>query len=64
MLINDPALIERAEIIRQKGTNRNRFLNGEVDKYTLGSTAAPATRLPISWPLCCSLNSKSGRLLS
>jgi dTDP-4-amino-4,6-dideoxygalactose transaminase len=34
LLISDPALIERAEIIREKGTNRSRFLRGEVDKYT------------------------------
>jgi dTDP-4-amino-4,6-dideoxygalactose transaminase len=34
ILINDPALIERAEIIREKGTNRSRFFRGQVDKYT------------------------------
>jgi dTDP-4-amino-4,6-dideoxygalactose transaminase len=34
LLINDPKLIERAEIIREKGTNRSRFFRGEVDKYT------------------------------
>ncbi|WP_075183406.1 dTDP-4-amino-4,6-dideoxygalactose transaminase [Pantoea sp. 1.19] len=33
-LINDPALIERAEIIREKGTNRSQFFRGQVDKYT------------------------------
>ena len=41
LLINDPALIERAEIIREKGTNRSRFFRGMVDKYTwvdLGSS--------------------------
>lgn len=32
--INDPALVERAEIIREKGTDRSLFLRGEVDKYT------------------------------
>lgn len=32
--MNDPALVERAEIIREKGTNRSRFLRGQVDKYT------------------------------
>ena len=32
--INDPKLIERAEIIREKGTNRNKFFRGEIDKYT------------------------------
>ncbi|ACR67357.1 dTDP-4-amino-4,6-dideoxygalactose transaminase [Edwardsiella ictaluri] len=33
-LINDAALIERAEIIREKGTNRSQFFRGQVDKYT------------------------------
>ena len=34
LLINDPSYIERAEIIREKGTNRSLFFRGEVDKYT------------------------------
>lgn len=34
LLINDEKLIERAEIIREKGTNRSQFFRGEVDKYT------------------------------
>ncbi len=34
LLINDPELVERAEIIREKGTNRSRFFRGQVDKYT------------------------------
>src|SRR5450631_2732639 len=34
LLINDPRLIERAEIIREKGTNRSRFFRGQVDKYS------------------------------
>ena len=34
LLINDPQFIERAEIIREKGTDRTRFFRGEVDKYT------------------------------
>jgi dTDP-4-amino-4,6-dideoxygalactose transaminase len=34
LLINDAALIERAEIAREKGTNRSRFFRGQVDKYT------------------------------
>jgi dTDP-4-amino-4,6-dideoxygalactose transaminase len=45
LLINDPALIERAEIIREKGTNRSRFFRGQVDKYTwvdLGSSYLPS----------------------
>ena len=33
-LINDRSLIERAEIIREKGTNRSQFFRGQVDKYT------------------------------
>jgi dTDP-4-amino-4,6-dideoxygalactose transaminase len=41
LLINDPELVERAEIIWDKGTNRRRFERGEVDRYTwvdLGSS--------------------------
>jgi dTDP-4-amino-4,6-dideoxygalactose transaminase len=34
LLINDPRYVERAEILREKGTNRSRFFRGEVDKYT------------------------------
>lgn len=34
LVINDPALIERAEIVQEKGTNRSRFFRGEVDRYT------------------------------
>lgn len=34
LIINDPSLIERAEVLREKGTNRSRFFRGEVDKYT------------------------------
>jgi dTDP-4-amino-4,6-dideoxygalactose transaminase len=34
LLINDPSLVERAEIAREKGTNRSRFFRGQVDKYT------------------------------
>lgn len=34
LLINDPRLIARAEVLREKGTNRSRFFRGEVDKYT------------------------------
>ncbi len=34
LLLNDPALVERAEILREKGTNRSRFFRGQVDKYT------------------------------
>ena len=41
LLVQDAALFERAEIIREKGTNRSRFFRGQVDKYTwvsLGSS--------------------------
>lgn len=41
LLINDERFIERAEILREKGTNRSQFLRGQVDKYTwrdLGSS--------------------------
>ncbi|HWU44809.1 MAG TPA: dTDP-4-amino-4,6-dideoxygalactose transaminase [Bdellovibrio sp.] len=34
LIINDPRFVERAEIVRDKGTNRQQFLNGQVDKYT------------------------------
>ncbi|MDD4976887.1 MAG: dTDP-4-amino-4,6-dideoxygalactose transaminase [Bacteriovorax sp.] len=34
ILINNPALMERADIVRDKGSNRQQFLRGEVDKYT------------------------------
>ena len=45
LLINDPRLVERAEIIREKGTNRSRFFRGQVDKYTwvdVGSSYVPS----------------------
>ena len=48
LLINDAALIERAEIIREKGTNRSRFFRGQIDKYTwvdLGSSYLPSDML-------------------
>jgi len=44
LLVNNPALVERAEIIREKGTNRSKFFRGEVDKYTwmdIGSSYLP-----------------------
>jgi dTDP-4-amino-4,6-dideoxygalactose transaminase len=45
ILINDETLIDRAEIVREKGTNRSRFRRGEVDKYTwvdVGSSFLPS----------------------
>jgi dTDP-4-amino-4,6-dideoxygalactose transaminase len=44
LLINDPRFVERAEIIREKGTNRSKFFRGQVDKYTwveIGSSYLP-----------------------
>lgn len=48
LLINDPRLVERAEILREKGTNRSRFFRGQVDKYTwvdVGSSYLPSDLL-------------------
>ena len=45
LCINSPDLVERAEIIREKGTNRSKFLRGEIDKYTwvdVGSSHVPS----------------------
>lgn len=45
IVINEPRFIERAEIIREKGTDRSKFLRGEVDKYTwvdIGSSYLPS----------------------
>jgi len=44
LLVNDPAMAVRAEIIREKGTNRSQFFRGQVDKYTwvdVGSSFLP-----------------------
>jgi dTDP-4-amino-4,6-dideoxygalactose transaminase len=44
LLVRDPGLAERAEIIREKGTNRSKFFRGQVDKYTwcdVGSSYLP-----------------------
>ncbi len=44
LLINDPKFVERAEMIREKGTNRSQFFRGQVDKYTwvdIGSSYLP-----------------------
>ncbi|CEK10257.1 dTDP-4-amino-4,6-dideoxygalactose transaminase [Legionella hackeliae] len=45
LLINDERFVERAEVIREKGTNRSQFLRGQVDKYTwrdIGSSFLPS----------------------
>jgi dTDP-4-amino-4,6-dideoxygalactose transaminase len=48
LLVNNEDLHERAEIIREKGTNRSQFFRGQVDKYTwieMGSSALPSDML-------------------
>jgi dTDP-4-amino-4,6-dideoxygalactose transaminase len=45
LLVNDPGLCEKAEVVREKGTNRTRFFAGEVDHYTwtdMGSSFLPS----------------------
>jgi dTDP-4-amino-4,6-dideoxygalactose transaminase len=45
LLVNDPRFVERAEIIREKGTNRSQFFRGQIDKYTwmdFGSSYLPS----------------------
>jgi dTDP-4-amino-4,6-dideoxygalactose transaminase len=48
LLVNDERYIERAEIVREKGTNRSRFFRGQVDKYSwvdIGSSFLPSDLL-------------------
>lgn len=48
LLLNDSSFVERAEILREKGTNRSRFFRGEVDKYNwvdVGSSYLPSDLL-------------------
>lgn len=48
LLVNDPELVERALIIREKGTNRSQFFRGQVDKYSwvdIGSSYLPSDLL-------------------
>ncbi|MGD1253674.1 dTDP-4-amino-4,6-dideoxygalactose transaminase [Mycobacterium seoulense] len=48
LVVNDPALASRAEILREKGTNRTQFMRGQVDKYTwvdVGSSYIPSDML-------------------
>jgi dTDP-4-amino-4,6-dideoxygalactose transaminase len=48
LLINDSSLIERAEIVREKGTDRSKFFRKQVDKYTwvdIGSSYVPSDLL-------------------
>jgi dTDP-4-amino-4,6-dideoxygalactose transaminase len=48
LIVNDPSLVERAEVLWQKGTNRFRFDRGDIDKYTwidIGSSFLPSERI-------------------
>jgi len=59
LVINDPRYIQRAEILREKGTNRSRFFRGEVDKYTwvdVGSSYLPSDLLAAF--LCAQLEAR------
>ncbi len=59
LVINDPCYLERAEVIREKGTNRSRFFRGQVDKYTwvdIGSSYLPSDILAAF--LCAQLEKK------
>jgi dTDP-4-amino-4,6-dideoxygalactose transaminase len=59
LLLNDAAYTERAEILREKGTNRSRFFRGQVDKYTwvdVGSSFLPSDLLAAF--LCAQLEAR------
>ena len=59
LLINDNALVERAEIIREKGTDRSKFFRGQVDKYgwvDIGSSYLPSEVLAAL--LCAQLDDR------
>ena len=48
LLVSEPSYMERAEILREKGTNRSRFFRGQVDKYSwvdIGSSYLPSELL-------------------
>jgi dTDP-4-amino-4,6-dideoxygalactose transaminase len=61
LLVNDARFVERAEIVREKGTNRSQFFRGQVDKYTwvdLGSSSLPGEL--ISAFLCAQMEEAEG----
>jgi dTDP-4-amino-4,6-dideoxygalactose transaminase len=61
LVLNDPALVDRAEIIREKGTDRSKFFRGHVDKYSwvdLGSSYLPSDLLAAF--LCAQLGAADG----
>lgn len=69
VLINNLKAVERAEIIREKGTNRSKFFRGQVDKYTwcdIGSSYLPsdilAAYLWAQFEICDEINDKRMRV--
>ncbi|MGH3609801.1 MAG: DegT/DnrJ/EryC1/StrS family aminotransferase, partial [Pseudonocardiaceae bacterium] len=59
LIVNDPSLLERAEIIREKGTNRSRFFRGLIDKYSwvdVGSSYLPSEL--VAAHLCAQLEAR------
>ena len=62
LVVNDPALAERAEIIHEKGTNRRAFFRGQVDKYTWVDTGSsvPSERAWRGVPLGDSSSGSTG----
>ena len=59
LLINNDALVDRAEILREKGTNRSRFFRGQIDKYSwvdVGSSYLPSDMLAAV--LCAQLEAR------
>ncbi len=68
LLLNDTSLAERAEIIREKGTNRSQFFRGQVDKYTwvdVGSSYLPSELIAaFLWAQMGEANAITGRRLA
>lgn len=59
LVLNDASYVERAEVVRSKGTDRSRFLRGQVDKYTwvdIGSSYLPSDLLAAF--LCAQLEAR------
>jgi len=53
LIVKDPDYVQRAEIIREKGTNRSRFFRGKVAKYTPGWTSGRVYRVSNRCPESC-----------
>ena len=62
LVINDEQFIKRAEIIREKGTNRSAFFRGEVDKYNWVDIGLSCP--PILSQLSCTRNWKTWIIFS